>query len=80
MQWWNIENRMVVEGERYQRELYSKNEEDDDHIEFVGFDGTTYYEQGYGLDEYGRVVYLCDTYECEECPRYMTDCELKGEK
>lgn len=74
---WYDENRMAVEGQRYQEELYSRQEDEDDHIIFVGFDGTPVYEDGYGLNEYGEVVYLCDIYECEDCPRYADDCDGK---
>lgn len=74
---WYDENRMVVEGQRYQEELYAREDEEDDHIAFVHYDGTVVYEEYYGENEDGEVVYLCDYYECEECPDYK---ECKGKK
>ena len=43
----------------------------------VDFDGTVVYEDGYGLDDDGEVVYFCDIYECEDCPRFGDDCDGK---
>ena len=62
----DIENRMAVEGQRYQEELYSRDEDGDDHIIFVKPDGTPVYDE--------RVRY-CDIYDCEECPRYGECCD-----
>ena len=72
---WYDENRMAIGGQRYQEELYSRTDEEDDHIIFVGFDGTPVYEDGYGENEDGEVVYFCDFYECEECP-INADCNI----
>lgn len=71
---WYDENRMAVEGQREQEERY-RDEAYNDHILFVGFDGTPVYEDGYGVDEDGEVVYFCDIYECEYCPRFGDDCD-----
>ena len=73
---WYDENRMAVGGQREQEERYMR-EEYNDHIIFVGFDGTPVYEDGYGVDEDGEVVYFCDIYECEDCPRFGDDCDGK---
>ena len=73
--WRDIENRMVVEGARYQRELYARRDDADDHIIFVRPDGDPVYEEFYGPDDRGEVVYLCDIYQCSECPRYGDDCD-----
>lgn len=77
--WWNIENRMAVEGQREQEDRYTR-PEFADHIAYVEFDGTPVYEEGYGLNDDGEVVYLCDIYDCEYCPRYGDDCDGKGEE
>lgn len=71
-----FENRMAVEGQRYQEELYSRQEDEDDHIMFVHYDGTVVYEEHYGENEYGEVIYYCDKYECEDCPDYK-ECKAK---
>ena len=74
---WYDENRMAVEGQRYQEELYSRTG-DDDHIVMVHADGTVVYEDGYGEDEYGDIVYYCEVVDsCEDCPRYGDDCDGK---
>ena len=72
-----FENRMAVEGQRYQEALYAREFEEDDHIEFVDADGNVVYEDGY--DPYDIVTY-CELYECSACPRYGDDCDGKGDE
>lgn len=71
---WYDENRMVVEGQRIQEERYTS-EAYNDHVAYVEWDGTVVYEDGYGVDDDGEVVYFCDIYECKYCPRYGDDCD-----
>lgn len=72
---WYDENRMAVEGQRYQEELYSRHEEKEDHIVMVLPDGIEVYEDGYD-----DIVTYCDVVDCcEDCPRYGDDCDGEEE-
>lgn len=74
-----IENRMAVEGQREQEERYMS-EAFNEHVAYVELDGTVVYEDGYGLDDDGEVVYFCDIYDCEDCPKYGDDCDGKEDE
>ena len=78
MAWYN-ENRMAVEGQREQEDRY-RDERYNDHVAYVDFNGTVVYEDGYGLDDDGEVVYYCDLYECYDCPKYGDDCDGKEDE
>ena len=54
------ENRMAVEGQRYQEELYGTPD-----WEFFADE----------LDPIEDIVRYCDVYECKDCPRMGDDCD-----
>lgn len=73
-----IENIMTIDW--WWADVERESELEDDHIVMVHADGTPVYEDGYGPDEYGDIVYYCDICDsCEECPKYGYDCDGKGE-
>ena len=55
-----FENRMAVEGQRYQEELYSLSDE-----EFFADE----------MDPIEDIVRYCDVYKCSECPKMGDDCD-----
>lgn len=55
-----IENRMAVEGQRYQEELYGTPDE-----EFFADE----------MDPIEDIVRYCNIYKCSECPRMGDDCD-----
>lgn len=57
---WYDENRMALEGQRYQEELYSTPDSE--------------YFADEEEDEYDRVTY-CELYKCSECPKMGDDCD-----
>ena len=56
----NFENRMAVEGQREQEELYSLPDE-----EFFADE----------MDPIEDIVRYCNIYKCSECPRMGDDCD-----